>query len=179
MNDAAVREGCFLSLVTEEGLLKTTALSSDWRARAMTNEQRATIDSLRAQGLGYKKIANMISISPNTVKSYLRQAKPVHMEKPAFEPLPQPASPKQAECKCDNCGKTIEQVSGQKRKRFCSDSCRNAWWNSHLDQVRRRAIYHFTCPACGKQFSAYGNAQRKYCSRACYLEGRYGGRRCR
>ena len=45
----------------------------------MTNEQRATIDSLRAQGLGYKKIANMISISPNTVKSYLRQAKPVHM----------------------------------------------------------------------------------------------------
>ena len=145
----------------------------------MTNEQRATIDSLRAQGLGYKKIANMISISPNTVKSYLRQAKPVHMEKPAFEPLPQSASPKQAECKCDNCGKTIEQVSGQKRKRFCSDSCRNAWWNSHLDQVRRRAIYHFTCPACGKQFSAYGNAQRKYCSRACYLEGRYGGRRCR
>lgn len=54
----------------------------------MTNEQRATIDSLRSQGLGYKKIANMTSISPNTVKSYLRKVEPVHTEKPASDPLP-------------------------------------------------------------------------------------------
>jgi len=83
------------------------------------------------------------------------------------------------EQRCDNCGKAIEQATGRKHKRFCSDSCRNAWWNSHLGLVRRSAIYHFTCPVCGKDFSAYGNAQRKYCSRACYFEDRYGGGRCR
>lgn len=145
----------------------------------MTSEQRATIDSLRAQGLGYKKIAAMISVSPNTVKSYLRKNAPARPEKTASEPALKDPVPILAEQRCDNCGKAIEQASGRKRKRFCSDSCRNAWWNSHLDQVQRRAIYHFACPVCGKEFSAYGNAQRKYCSRACYFEDRYGGGRCR
>ena len=143
----------------------------------MTNEQRATIDSLRSQGLGYKKIAAMISVSPNTVKSYLRKVEPARTEKPAPEPLPTSTPPESTDHSCDNCGKAIEQVSGRKRKRFCSDACRNAWWNQHLDQVQRRAIYHFACPVCGKEFSAYGNAQRKYCSRECYFAARYGGGR--
>ena len=143
----------------------------------MTNEQRAMIDSLRSQGLGYKKIASMIAVSPNTVKSYLRKAEPAHPKKPMSAPLPLPQKPvpKSTEHCCDNCGKAVEQTAGRKRKRFCSDACRNAWWNHHLDQVQRKAIYHFDCPVCGKQYSAYGNAQRKYCSRECYLAARYGG----
>ena len=143
----------------------------------MTNEQRATIDSLRAQGFGYKKIGAMTSISPNTVKSYLRKAEHPRSDTSSPEPLPQLPTPASGDRCCDSCGAAIEQAPGRKRKRFCSDSCRNAWWNSHLDQVRRRAIYHFACPVCGKEFSVYGNAKRKYCSRACYLENRYGGGR--
>ena len=49
------------------------------------------------------------------------------------------------------------------------------WWNSHLDLVKRKAIYHFTCPTCGREFTAYGNAHRKYCSHSCYIEDRFGG----
>jgi endogenous inhibitor of DNA gyrase (YacG/DUF329 family) len=31
-----------------------------------------------------------------------------------------------------------------------------------------KAVRHFTCPTCGNDFTSYGNAHRKYCSRACH-----------
>ena len=76
---------------------------------------------------------------------------------------------------CGYCGAPIIQTPGRKKKKFCSDHCRNHWWNTHLDLVDRRANYEFVCQTCGKPFTAYGNAHRKYCSRGCYIEDRFGG----
>ena len=76
---------------------------------------------------------------------------------------------------CEQCGKPIEQNPGRKRKRFCCDACRNKWWNAHLNLVKRKAVYTFTCPACGKEFTVYGNSHRKFCSHACYIAYRFGG----
>ena len=76
---------------------------------------------------------------------------------------------------CNCCGKPVAQNPGRKEKKFCSDACRTRWWNSHLDLVKRKAIYHFTCPTCGREFTAYGNAHRKYCSHTGYIEDRFGG----
>lgn len=76
-------------------------------------------------------------------------------------------------CLC--CGKEVVQPRGRKEKKFCSDKCRNKWWNSNLDKVNRKANYEFICPHCKKLFSAYGNKNRKYCSHACYIEDRFGG----
>lgn len=70
---------------------------------------------------------------------------------------------------CEQCGKPIEQNPGRKRKRFCCDACRNKWWNAHLELVKRKAVYTYTCPACGKKFTVYGNSHRKFCSHACYI----------
>lgn len=64
---------------------------------------------------------------------------------------------------------------GRKRKRFCCDDCRNKWWNAHLELVKRKAVYTYTCPACGKKFTVYGNSHRKFCSLACYIAYRFGG----
>ena len=69
----------------------------------------------------------------------------------------------------------VKQNPGRKKKRFCSDSCRMKWWNSHMDKVKRKAIYEFTCLHCGRTFTAYGNSGRKYCSHDCYIEERFGG----
>lgn len=33
-------------------------------------------------------------------------------------------------CLC--CGKEVVQPGGRKEKKFCSDKCRNKWWNSNL-----------------------------------------------
>lgn len=132
----------------------------------MTNEQKLMIEAYCRKGVGYKQIAKELGLSPNSVKSYCRR------NNLSNEALKQ----NDGKSSCEQCGKIIQQVKGRKRKRFCSDKCRNQWWNFHLDQVKRMAVYEYVCPVCGKPFSVYGNAKRKYCSHACYVIGRFGGR---
>lgn len=132
----------------------------------MTDEQKELIESYRRKGVGYKQIAKELEMSPNSVKSYCRR------NNLSNEALKQ----NDGESSCEQCGKNIQQIKGRKRKRFCSDKCRNLWWNSHLEQVKRKTFYEYVCPVCGKSFSVYGNAKRKYCSHACYVIGRFGSR---
>ena len=133
----------------------------------MTNEQKELIESHRRKGVGYKQIAKELEMSPNSVKSYCRR------NKLSNEDLKK----EDGESSCEQCGTIIHQVKGRKQKRFCSDRCRNLWWNSHLDQVKRKTVYEYVCPVCGKPFSVYGNAKRKYCSHDCYGIGRLGSKR--
>ena len=143
----------------------------------MTIEQRKMIDSFRNQGMGYKRIAAQLSISENTVKSYLRRN--TQPEKTVPTPVTVQSSQAATDThNCLQCGKPVQQNPGRKEKKFCSDTCRNSWWNKHLDQVKRKAIYRFTCPVCQKDFTAYGKRNRKYCSHACYIRGRFGGAEC-
>ena len=130
----------------------------------MTREQKLMIMSLRDQGLGYKRIADRLGISINTVKSFCRRQK----EKPHEEDRSGPFV-------CKYCGVTVRQTPGRKQKLFCSDKCRMKWWNEHPELVERKAFYERTCSNCGKVFSVYGNAKRKYCCHECYVEHRFGG----
>lgn len=133
----------------------------------MTNEQRMIISSLRVQGMGYGTIARKVGISENTVKSFCRRnVRKVETEQ---------ADPHEQEHRCLCCGAPVMQHIGRKEKKFCSDRCRNKWWNSHLDRVDRRAVREVTCANCGKTFSVYGRAERKYCCHACYIQHRFGG----
>ena len=68
---------------------------------------------------------------------------------------------------CPQCGKVVKLHTKHKKK-FCSDRCRIDYWNSHQEQVHRKAYYSFECLNCGQSFKCYGNARRKYCSRRCY-----------
>ena len=125
----------------------------------MTNEQQLKIMALRQQGYGYIKIGQIIGISDNTVRSFCRRNE--HGE-----------NTKAAVFTCKQCGKQIKAMPGRKPRKFCSDSCRVSWWNSHMECVNRKAIYSFNCQHCGKSFSAYGNRSRKYCSHVCYIADR-------
>jgi endogenous inhibitor of DNA gyrase (YacG/DUF329 family) len=126
----------------------------------MMDKQKQQIIALRRNGAGYGTIASQLGVSINTVKSFCRRHS---LAAPPTDHL------------CEQCGRPITQNPGRKRKRFCSDACRNKWWNSHLDLVKRKAVYTFTCPACGKKFNVYGNSHRKFCSHACYIAYRFGG----
>lgn len=126
----------------------------------MTDEQKQQIIALRRDGEGYGRIAAQLQISINTVKSFCRRHS---------------LAASTAGAVCEQCGKPIEQNPGRKRKRFCCDVCRNKWWNAHLELVKRKAVYTYTCPACGKKFTVYGNSHRKFCSHACYIAYRFGG----
>ena len=134
----------------------------------MTDNQKIQIAKMRSAGDGYGKIAQKLGISLNTIKSFCRRND--------IDGTITPAAKETKEITyCENCGQEIRQIAKQKRKRFCCDKCRNAWWNKHLGQVRRKTVYHFTCPQCGKEFHIYGDKRRKYCSHDCYIAARFKG----
>ncbi len=134
----------------------------------MTDQQKAKTMEMRNAGYGYTEIARELSVSRETVKSFCRR-KSIAVGSSVRR------LPKLSDGLCPECGKSLVQIPGKKRKRFCSPDCRQAWWNKHPDQVGKKAFYQYICPTCGKAFSAYGNSSRKYCSHQCYVAARYKG----
>lgn len=134
----------------------------------MTGEQKKQITRFREEGYGYGRIASILGLPGNTVKSFCRRNGLIGRRGSEQAVVGEGHI-------CKQCGIPIRQNPGRKEKKFCSDKCRNKWWNSHLDQVERKANYEFVCACCKKPFTAYGNADRKYCSHACYVADRFGG----
>lgn len=122
----------------------------------MTKQEIETLNLMRNRDKSAADIAIALGLSVNTVRSYIRR----HPPKDAVQ------------VGCRQCGKPILQAKGRKAKYFCSDRCRNAWWNAHPEKVQRKAYYRLTCQFCGKEFVSYGNKNRKYCSRLCYADAR-------
>lgn len=122
----------------------------------MTTEEINIVSDLQRRGFGYKKISALTGINANTVKAHCRRHKTE-----AAAPVDQTTA------FCRGCGRAIEVVVKRKPRQFCSDACRMKWWNSHLELVKRKAYYSFTCPQCKRTFESYGNNHRKYCSRHC------------
>lgn len=123
----------------------------------MTDELRNRVLALRREGLGISKIARELDIPADTVRTFLNRYN------------------KRYENRCLCCEKMIESLPHRKRKQFCSDRCRLLWWNSHQTVIKRKTFYKYICPQCGKEFTAYGNAKRKYCSRSCFAAARRKG----
>lgn len=115
----------------------------------MTSQQEKLINSYRREGLGYKKIATLLDLPANTVKTYIRRH-PLENE-PSY---------------CLQCGVPIKQLPHTREKKFCSDSCRLTWWHEHPNQLNRTTT-EFVCGHCGRTFSTHKKAQR-FCSRHCY-----------
>lgn len=122
----------------------------------MTKSEISALNSMRVQGKSAGDIALTLHLSVNTVRSYIRR-----------HPLPG-----SQQVLCRNCEKPMLRNPHRKIKLFCSDKCRNAWWNAHPELVKRKAYYHLRCRHCGKEFVSYGNSKRKYCSRKCYDDSR-------
>jgi endogenous inhibitor of DNA gyrase (YacG/DUF329 family) len=137
----------------------------------LTDEEKGQVLAYREQGLGYKKIASILGVTENTIKGFCKRQVAVKEIPILEEKIVVPIAIKHI---CRNCGIPVEQNSGRKEKKFCSDRCRMSWWNSHAEQVNRKANYEIVCPNCKKKFISYGNKERRYCCHDCYLEDRYG-----
>lgn len=120
----------------------------------MTSQEKSKIMELSEQGLGYSKIATMLGLSVNTVKSY------IHRQRNAKNGV------------CLLCGAKLKVTPGVKPRRFCSDACRVQWWNSHRLEGNKKAYYTAVCAYCGREFQAYSTSNRKYCSRGCFADAR-------
>jgi len=126
----------------------------------MTESDKRRIRQLQIEGLGYKRIAAMLDLPVNSVKSHCYRH-PVDKE-PEIK-LP-----------CQYCGKKVLQQPHRKEKKFCSDQCRMAWWKEHTALINRKKLNQYICPLCGTAFTS-PHSHRIYCSRECYAKARMKG----
>jgi len=123
----------------------------------MTDRQKHRIDALRRKGYSHADVADEMDVPVNTVKSYCRRNQARH-----------------AGDLCRNCDRPLAQNSRTRQKHFCSNRCRQEWWNRNRDQIQHRDSRVLECTYCGCDFQAHGKRQRKYCSHACYAADRGG-----
>lgn len=133
----------------------------------MTEEQKKKIIDLRKQGLGYKKIANQLNITRDSVRGYCKRN----------EPFGEYIPPKKKKVKkvnkiekrfCLNCDKEIIQVGRGSRRKYCCNRCRD----EYIYKNSNRTTYSIRCEYCEKEFKSY-SVKRKYCSHDCYIRDRF------
>lgn len=138
----------------------------------MTPIQATQIRELRMRGTGYKAIATITGLTRDIVRNYCK----AHGLDGLCSDLTVNMKERMAKGKvCWYCGRELLQPHTGRRKKFCSDACRRAWWKIHPEASRQseEALYHMTCAYCGTPFVSYGNRHRKYCSHECYIRDRF------
>ena len=124
----------------------------------MTKAEICKIGELQKEGFGYRRIAKILDLPLNSVKSYCQR-----------HPVVNTATVVSG---CKNCGVDLGKDAARYKKQFCSDSCRMSWWNQHRYMVKRTAARQVVCEHCGCVFSVYGRPSQKFCSPACYQNHR-------
>ena len=136
-----IEETISMEYYTPKGKIKESGITM------MTEEQKSRIADLRRQGIPFSKIAKQLDLNRDTIKSYCRRygigvnVESVDTNTPH----------------CKNCGAEIVQPPNKKKKTFCCDKCRNAWWAAHPDKIHKKTLYTHICVHCKKEFEAYGN----------------------
>lgn len=144
----------------------------------LNNEQKLNVIELRRKGYGYKSISSILKVKRDEVRDYCRRKGLAgYIGYGSSVALNSKIKVNTYPIKCTQCGVSINGINRAGRKsKFCSEKCRRKWWNNHKEKKNRResAWYSFVCLYCGKDFKAYGNQNRKYCSRRCSAEHRFG-----
>lgn len=82
----------------------------------MNDSQRNQIKRLRQDGYSYRRIAQSLGISENTIKTYCRRQ--------GLGGVVSTTKATDGIRFCTNCGAAVIQTAGRKEKKFCSDKCR-------------------------------------------------------
>lgn len=123
----------------------------------MTDNQKSQIMAMREQKLTYARISSILGIPEGTIKNY------------CFRHGMTTTRPQKEPC-CKNCGGKLTNTPKAKPRLFCSDRCKQIWWNkSRTERISAKIVPHI-CLTCGTIFMDYGVANRKYCSQKCYRE---------
>ena len=113
------------------------------------------IIGMRARGKTYKEISIATGINANSAASFLRRNKDSLIANTNT---------------CKFCGRKILSAH---HKKFCSDKCKNSWWNLHRSEKGNFYSRISHCAGCGKKINVYGKRNKKYCSHECYIKDRF------
>lgn len=135
----------------------------------MTENQGIQIVALRKQGLGYKRIASIVNVSRDSVRSYCK-TRNLHgyigMDSANVE------MKMQNKQLCGFCGGQMKAAHTGRPRRFCSENCRRRYWSERRDLIKKseKATYIRSCLYCGETFESYGNKNRKFCCHDHYIK---------
>lgn len=127
-------------------------------SKLFSDEEILQIEELRRQGLGYRQIAERLNLSVSKMRYYCRS-------RPAPTPMDMVFG------LCLYCGKPLEHTPRHKKKKFCTEKCRRAWWKEHPKEINRKKELVCTCEFCGKEFPT-ARDDAHFCSRYCYALSR-------
>ena len=119
----------------------------------MTDTQKEKIHKMRKLGMSYSKIASVLDISENTIKSYCRRNN-LGTKKDI-----KPENEKDIYTDCKQCGKALIQKTKGQPKKFCTEDCRRLWWKENECEYDKKAYYTIVCAKCGKKFQSYGDTK--------------------
>ena len=123
----------------------------------MTDSQKKQIVALREQKVTYVAISEGLGIPVSTIKTFCRR-NGMTMES------------RSKKTRCKNCGAELTNTPKARPRLFCSDQCKQTWWNKHRwERVSTKIVPH-TCSTCGKVFADYCGAHRNSGSHECYRE---------
>ena len=139
----------------------------------MTESEKSIIRSMRTEGVSYERIAETVGLTANAVKLYCRRNNLRSCDLNGESASNRHIAARNAPSKCPQCGQEIISTSLRANRRFCTDACRYKWWNAHRSERKCGNVAVGKCARCGKTFRYYGG-ERKYCSRSCYMNMRFG-----
>ena len=119
------------------------------------------IVTYRSNGLSYADIAEKLGTTAEYARTVYSRASKTASKNDSHKP----------NGFCKLCGKPLD-LSGNRRNRlFCDDKCRSQYYN----QKNLHTPFICVCKRCGREFVAYGNPNKHFCSRECQkLSGREG-----
>ena len=132
----------------------------------MKREDFKQVQSLREAGYSYSRIATVLGVPKNSVKSYCNRFRIRPGARDQF-------ADEDGGLRCRQCGLVIERECSSAIRRFCSNECRMRWWNAHRDRANSKVAQPTACANCGKAFRSYVSENRKYCSHQCYISYRF------
>ena len=126
------------------------------RSTEMTNEQKKQIVVLHNRGSSLTEVADKLGLPIGTVKSFCRRNQMTSTAEVVPQPERIPNSDGTVETtkpneKCKRCGAQLERTPHHRRKLFCSDKCRLAWW--HENRNLGKGTSDRTCQACSVTFT--------------------------
>ena len=134
----------------------------------MSEQEKQYIVKQRALGKSFVQIGRELGRGESSVRYAFKHI--VDGEPKADETVPlvvlgagTPGAPK-----CKYCGREFMRPALGGKQLFCSARCRNAWGN----EQKRRTPYSRVCEQCGREFTALGNPQKRFCSRKCFANSR-------
>ena len=96
----------------------------------LAREDKKKIRDLRLQGLGFKRISDKLGLKLAAVRGYCRR----HGMGGFFWELVNP--PEEPTYKCPCCGKTFVQQETGRKRRYCSNACKQRAYRERINSIQ-------------------------------------------